>query len=182
MDFDNPNVYGDIFVSDGLVFKQTPLSYHPHTSYLMVRLVFHSLALSEVYLLIFNLLTMPSGWHEMKETFDNCKLFWKTEGFSTDDCKAACLKNEQCTAFNHMKMQNSTTPCKQPPHGPCSQCKLLKCPLPIVAPIGGDKSGYRGYYQTGRQKGAMEVTNNQPFSNLNRLRDFHNYSKINNNN
>ena len=84
-----------------------------------------------------------------EKTFNSCEPIWEQEGLSTEDCKEKCLNKKTCTAFNHIKRAESQTNCKSS-NGPCSQCKLQNCSLPIVVPTGEYMPGYKGYYQTGR--------------------------------
>ena len=86
-----------------------------------------------------------SGWHGNAKTFRDivCKKITHFDGHNLGKCKAKCLTNQQCTAFNFVTEAESKTDPKQ------SVCVLKNCPLPIVAPTGEDNPAYRGYYQTG---------------------------------
>ena len=82
-----------------------------------------------------------SGWHESTKTFRSsiCKSIGHFPRLNLAECKAQCLKNQQCTAFNFA-------------HSPLAldDCSLKNCPLPIEAPTERDYPAYSGYYQKGR--------------------------------
>ena len=86
------------------------------------------------------------GWHENAKTFrDNvCQKLGPKEGFSINKeaCKAKCLKDPQCNAFNFAITVDSSSE--------KSDCRMKACPFPIVAPTDSSSPAYKGYYQTGR--------------------------------